>query len=148
VSYENKTLRARILLLTHSKYGFRTKKKRLFIISPIGKEGSETRNFFDKVKRHIIYKAAEGKGYSPYRGDEIREPGKITSQIIRRLRDDDLVIADISTSNPNVFYELAIRHAVQKPVILIGQNTDNIPFDIANQELLNTAWIQTILLHQ
>jgi hypothetical protein len=55
----------------------------------------------------------------------------ITSQVIERLVSDDLVIADLTDWNPNVFYELAIRHAVRKPVIQMIQSGQRIPFDVA-----------------
>lgn len=111
-------------------------KKQLFIISPIRKEGTPEHAKYDKVRRHIIVPAAEEKGYNALRADEIRKPGRITSQIVERLMEDDLVVADISEGNPNVFYELAIRHAIKKPVILIGQSTDNIPFDVRDQRVI------------
>jgi len=111
--------------------------KKLFIISPIKSRGSEEHEFYDKVRRHIITPAAKNKGYVALRADQIRRPGRITAQIITRLIEDDLVIADISTGNPNVFYELAIRHAVKKPVILISSTlTDHIPFDVRDQRII------------
>jgi len=87
-------------------------KKSCFVIAPIGQEESETRNRSDLVLKHIIKPAAEECGYKAVRADEISEPGIITTQVIQRLIDDDLVIADLTERNPNVFYELAIRHAI------------------------------------
>jgi len=110
--------------------------KSLFIISPIGPRNSEIRIHFDKVRKHIIDPVATEKGYVSLRSDDIARPGRITSQIIDHLRNDDLVVADLSRRNPNVYYELAIRHAVQKPVILIGESDLNIPFDLSAQRVI------------
>ena len=110
--------------------------KTIFIISPIGSEKSPDRIYFDKVRRHIIDPVAEEMGYSTIRADEIPRPGTITKQIIDHLLNDDLVIADMTEKNPNVFYELAVRHAVGKPVILLGAIGDTIPFDLAAQRVI------------
>lgn len=111
-------------------------KKILFIISPIGSEGTSDYFHFRKVRKHLIDKVATEKGYVTIRADDISEPGKITSQIINQLRKADLVVADLSNKNPNVFYELAIRDATRKPVILISDQTADIPFDVRPQRLL------------
>lgn len=113
-----------------------TKPKSMFIISPIGPRNSEIRVQFDKVRKHIIDPVATQKGYVTQRSDNIAQPGRITSQIIDHLKNDDLVVADLSRKNPNVYYELAIRHAVKKPVILIGESSLDIPFDLAAQRVI------------
>lgn len=58
--------------------------------------------------------------------------GLITKAIIEQIISSDLVIADLTGSNPNVFYELAIRHSYRKPAIQIIKGTVDIPFDVAN----------------
>jgi hypothetical protein len=105
--------------------------KPCFVIAPIGKEGSDIRKRSDQVLQHIITPAAKECGYEPIRADQISEPGIITSQIIERLMNDELVIADLTGHNPNVFYELAVRHAVRKPVVQMISMGETIPFDIA-----------------
>ena len=64
------------------------------------------------------------------------DPGMITSQIIQKIIDSPLVIADLTESNPNVFYELAIRHAIRKPLVQIIQKGDKIPFDVAGMRTI------------
>jgi len=105
--------------------------RQCFVIAPIGKDGSDVRKRSDQVLKHIIQPAAEECGYKPVRADQISEPGIITSQIIERLMNDPLVIADLTGHNPNVFYELAVRHAVRKPVVQMIASGETIPFDIA-----------------
>lgn len=108
------------------------KKKTCFVISPIGKDGSETRKKMDLAYNHIIRPVVEEAGYEPIRADHIKESGLITRQIVDRLLNSDLVIADLTNENPNVYYELAIRHVADKPVIhMISPIDAYIPFDIS-----------------
>jgi hypothetical protein len=65
------------------------------------------------------------------RADKIAQPGMIDAQIIRYLIDADLVVADLSSLNPNAFYEIGIRHMVQKPIIHMQLEDDKIPFDVS-----------------
>lgn len=102
-----------------------------FVIAPIGKDGSDVRLRSDQVLKHIIAPTARDCGYEPIRADQISEPGLITSQVIQHVVDDALVIADLTGWNPNVFYELAVRHAVKKPIVQIINATESIPFDVA-----------------
>lgn len=66
------------------------------------------------------------------RADEVADPGNITSDILYRLMDSDYVVADVTYPNPNVFYELGIRHACRPGTILIREATGpRVPFDIS-----------------
>jgi|GEM_PF-1477730 len=106
-------------------------KKQCFVISPIGAPDSEIRKRSDQVLKHIIKPAVESCGYEAVRADEIAKPGMITKQILKRVAEAPLIIADLTGGNPNVFYELAIRHALQKPLIQIIEKGEKLPFDIA-----------------
>ncbi|MEM7483260.1 MAG: hypothetical protein AAF481_19000 [Acidobacteriota bacterium] len=110
-----------------------TDTKPCFVIAPIGDSESSIRKRSDQVLKHIIRPAVEECGYSAVRADEIDRPGLITSQVIQRVVSDPLVIADLTDRNPNVFYELAIRHAIRKPLVQIIKKGERIPFDVANQ---------------
>lgn len=105
--------------------------KPCFVIAPIGEPESDTRRRSDQVLKHIIAPAVEACGYKAVRADQIDKPGIITSQVIQRVVGDPLVVADLSETNPNVFYELAIRHAIRKPLVQIIRKGDRIPFDVA-----------------
>jgi hypothetical protein len=108
-----------------------TAKKTCFVIAPIGAKDSDVRKRSDKVLKHI-FKKALAKKYKVIRGDEIDQPGIITSQVLRAIQDSHLVLADLTGHNPNVLYELAIRHAIEKPIIhVIDQKISKITFDIA-----------------
>jgi hypothetical protein len=106
--------------------------KRCFVIAPIGEENSDTRRRSDQVLRHIITPAANSCGYEVIRADGIADPGVITSQVLQHIMNDELVVADLTGHNPNVFYELAVRHAWSKPFVQLIEADEIIPFDIAN----------------
>jgi hypothetical protein len=105
------------------------------VISQIGQENSEERKKADRVYK-FIKRACNECGYKPVRADEIEKPGFINSQIIVELLDAELVIADLTDTNPNVFYELAVRHHSNKPVIHLMESPQKIPFDIANNRAI------------
>jgi hypothetical protein len=107
-----------------------------FVISPIGEEDSETRKRSDTVLKHIICAAVEQVGYDVIRADKISEPGIITTQIIQYIVDSSLVIADLTERNPNVFYELALRHAIRKPLVQLIKKGEPIPFDVAATRII------------
>lgn len=102
-----------------------------FVISPIGDADSETRKRSDQVLKHVVRPAVTTCGYKAVRADEIDKPGMITSQVIQHVVNDPLVVADLTERNPNVFYELAIRHALRKPLVQIIRKGESIPFDVA-----------------
>jgi len=111
-------------------------KSTCFVIAPIGDDESETRKRSDKMLKYVISPVAEEQGYDPIRADQISEPGLITSQVIQHVADDDLVIADLSERNPNVFYELALRHALKKPLVQLMAKGERIPFDVAGMRTI------------
>ena len=108
-----------------------------FVISPIGDAESETRKRSDQVFKHIIIPSVSKHNYKPIRADHISEPGIITTQVIQYIVDAPLVIADLTERNPNVFYELAIRHAIKKPFIQIIKKGEQIPFDVAATRIIH-----------
>ena len=81
------------------------------------------------------------------RADAIDKPGMITRQIIEYILKARLVIADLSFHNPNVFYELALRHATRLPIVQIIRNGDRIPFDVQQMRtvVIDTSDIYTLV---
>ena len=108
-----------------------SEEKTCFVIVPIGEPESDTRKRSDQVLKHILSPAASQCGYTALRADQISEPGIITAQVIQHVVEDPLVIADLTGRNPNVFYEVAIRHAIRKPLVQIIRKGEQIPFDVA-----------------
>jgi hypothetical protein len=75
-------------------------------------------------------------GFTVNRGDERVSQGDIFSQLLRLLVTAKVVVANISGRNPNVFYELGIAHALDKPVILLAHNQTDVPFDIRSKRIV------------
>lgn len=101
-----------------------------FVISPIGDEGTEYRKHADLVLSSLIEPALKSLGLTAVRADKISVPGMITGQVIDHVTRARLVIADLSFGNPNVYYELALRHAVRKPIVQLIRSADKLPFDV------------------
>lgn len=96
------------------------KVKTCFLISPIGDEGSETREFADKVRDFLRYQVLEGEyAHELTRADENITASTITDVMINSIIEDDLVIVIMDYDNPNVFYEMAVRHAAGKVCFVI-----------------------------
>jgi hypothetical protein len=110
--------------------------KRCFVIAPIGSDGTPERIRSDQIFRHIIEPVVSSLGYIANRSDLDEKPGLITDQIIQHLLVDELVVADLTGHNPNVMYELAIRHAIRKPVVQIIAHNESIPFDLKNMRTI------------
>lgn len=102
-----------------------------FVIAPIGEPESETRKVSDQVFKHIVSPVVQEFEFNPVRADHISEPGIITSQVIQYVVQSPLVVADLTGRNPNVFYELAIRHAIKKPLAQLIRKGEQMPFDVA-----------------
>lgn len=105
-------------------------KKKCFIITPIGDEKSITRENADSVI-HAIKLLKETNNLEWIIPHHMSEPGSITKQVIECILNCDLVIANLTELNPNVMYELAVRHASGKPVIVIAEYGTKLPFDIS-----------------
>ncbi|MDH4442385.1 MAG: hypothetical protein QE284_18620 [Rhizobium sp.] len=109
-------------------------RKKCFVVGPIGADDSEDRIHADWLLEMIIQPVFEEhfKDFDVTRADKISDPGRIDAQVISSLLDSELVIADLTTLNPNAFYEIGIRHTVQRPIIHMHLEGERIPFDIAS----------------
>lgn len=114
------------------------KLKTCFIICPIGEPSSKERERSDSLLKHVYTPVLKKYGYKSVRADQIPKTGLITTQIINLVIESPLVIADLTGGNPNVFYELAIRHATGLPYIQIIEKDDPLPFD--------TSGVRTIVI--
>lgn len=103
--------------------------KKCFVIMPFGKrkdvDGTEVD--FDHVHRELIEKAVEGLGVDCERCDEIIDTGSIHKKMFRGIFDADVAVVDITSLNPNVFYELGVRHALHPHVTLVIRKNSNLP---------------------
>ena len=104
-----------------------------FLVCPIGATGSETRKKADLLLEQIISPIVVPKGYEVIRADRVLRTDVITDTIINYLNNAELVIADLSVANPNVYYELGYRTALKKSVVQIAEDGSELPFDISTK---------------
>ena len=104
--------------------------KKSFIIFPIGEEGSELSKYYDSFWNQIIKPVCTEHGYDPVKVDDAYRSNIIALDLLQLLLEADLVIADLSYNNPNVMYELGVRHSTGKPVITLIKRGEIVPFDI------------------
>ncbi len=98
--------------------------KRAFVVMPFSKE-------YNDVYLRGIRDVAEKLGLVAERADEIQHNDSIPDVIRHRIERSDIVIAETSAHNPNVYYEVGLAHGIGRPTVLICKNADTIPFDVA-----------------
>lgn len=104
-----------------------------FVVMPIKEKGSPEFVHFRALYDDVIRPALRTAGYRATRADDVQETGAVTRDVIKRLAEADLVVADLSDLNPNVFYELGIRHALcgSGTIMMLDQaRTQGLPFDV------------------
>lgn len=111
--------------------------KKCFVIMPYGGDDPAKRKHFDGVYQSIIVPGVTRAGYDVKRSDISGEPGNITHDIIRDLADADVVVADLTTGNANVFFELGIRHAFRKSgTVHVVDAAHKLPFDVRQYRVI------------
>src|SRR5919106_1752725 len=99
-----------------------------FVVMPFG---TKEQIDFNRVYSEYIKPALEVAGFEVFRADEEMRAGDIRSDMFQELLLADLVVADLSIDNPNVWYELGVRHALRaRGVIGIKCRRDYMPFDV------------------
>lgn len=103
-----------------------------FYVTPIGTDDSEERTHSDLFLGSILEPALALSDFhmDVIRADQIGKPGMITAQVIEHIVSARVVVADLSFHNPNVFYEVALRHACRRPIVQLIRQADRIPFDL------------------
>lgn len=122
---ENKTV-------TESK----TSDKECFVIMPFSDGDGYEKGHFRRVYEDIIVPAINNSGFVPKRADDVQETNLIHLDILKRLIDAPICVCDLSSRNPNVLFELGIRQAFDKPVVLIQEMGTPKIFDITMLRLL------------
>ncbi|WP_456285851.1 hypothetical protein M1D46_13985 [Microbacterium sp. JZ70] len=109
---------------------------RCFVVGPIGNKfapiGDPAREIYEdalEVFEKVIQPACQAVSIEPVRADQIALTGEINEQVFRHLYEDEVVIADVSGGNPNVMYELGLRHTRPLLTIQLGE-FGQLPFDI------------------
>lgn len=110
---------------------FMEKKKKCFVIMPISDADGYEKGHFGRVYEHLIKPACEQAGFEPIRADDTSKANMIMIDILQKILECDMAICDLSSRNPNVFYELGFRQAFNKKTVLIKDSRTTMPFDIS-----------------
>jgi len=101
-----------------------------FVMQPFG---GPLGSYYATIYEPAIKKA----GLTPIRADaEIFGTGKIIDQIWSGIKVSKILVAELTSRNANVFYELGLAHALMKPVVLISSNEEDVPFDIRHVRVI------------
>lgn len=106
-------------------------RKTCFVIMPISSPESYDDEHFIRVYEDIFQPACEEAEYKPVRADEVKQTNLIQLDILEKLIESDMVLCDLSSTNPNVLFELGLRQAFDKPVTLVQEKGTNKIFDIS-----------------
>ncbi len=104
-------------------------KPKAFVLMPFAPE-------FDAIYEKLIVGALAQAGFEAFRADNIKSQSNIMRDIIGAIASSDLVLADLTSSNPNVYYELGIAHGLQRPVVLLTQEISELPFDLKSYRVI------------
>ena len=123
----------------------RDRQQTCYVVMPFGNKPSgpaQRLHDFDKIYRVVIKRAVEQAGMRCIRADETTGSRLIHTDMFRDLRDQPLVIADLSLQNPNVLYELGIRHVMSKSgtVLMCENGSRPLPFDIGLSRVVFYAY--------
>ncbi len=103
--------------------------RRAFVLMPFETE-------FNQIYSQLIKPALEDEGFEVLRADSTLDQQNILRTIVHNIDIADLVIAELTTSNPNVFYELGIAHGLKKSVVLLSQELGEVPFDLRSYKIV------------
>jgi len=105
--------------------------RKCFIVMPFGDEDLEV--VYEDFVRPVV---EEDCGLTCERGDDVFGSSVIMDDIRGSIDAADIIVADLTGKNANVFYEVGICHTVEKPVLLMAQSIDDVPFDLRHRRVL------------
>ena len=101
-----------------------------FVIMPISDVAGYEAGHFGRVYEHLLRPAIVEAGFLPVRADDEVKTDYIAVEIVKRIIESEMVLCDFSSRNPNVMYELGLRHAYNKKVVLVRDSKTDRIFDI------------------
>lgn len=109
-----------------------------FVMMPFGQ-------WMDAYYREIYVPAIREAGLEPVRADELFSTGSVIEQIWEQISRAKVLLADLTGKNANVFYELGLAHAANKPVVFTTGTLEDVPFDlrhlrVAVYDIRDPAW--------
>ena len=104
-------------------------KPRAFVLMPFAEE-------FDDIYGYLIHEPLSEAGYDVMRADDILNQRNILEDIIQSIINSELIVADLSKANPNVYYELGLAHAYEKNFLLLAQDIKEVPFDLQSYRII------------
>lgn len=123
-------------------------KKRCFVVMGYGVRpdlSSGKKINLDRVYKEIIKPVIKGCGYECVRGDEVLDSGLIDESMYYGILESDLVVADISTLNPNAIYELGVRHGVRRfRTIIMMESSDKFFFDLNHNRTITYVYYRSV----
>jgi len=103
-------------------------KNDVFVIMPFSGTECCSEEKWNEIYEHIFIPAIENSGYKCERA--LPSTGSLIESIIYKLKESSIVLADITDKNPNVFYELGVRHSLSNRTIIVAQDPKYIPSDL------------------
>jgi hypothetical protein len=103
-------------------------KRDAYVIMPFSSTVTLSADEWTETYEHVFAPAVIGAGYTCARAKP--ETGSLIGAIVRQLHTATVVLADVTDRNPNVFYELGVRHALSKRTIVVAQTPDALPSDL------------------
>ena len=115
-----------------------------FVVMPFGRDSAEQK-WFKGWYEVVLSPAIHAAGYVPVLSAGEEQPGAINDEIRAHLAYDPMVLVDLGgyeqddDPNPNVMYELGIRHALGLPLVIMAWEGQRLPFDVSNQRVIMHA---------
>lgn len=100
-----------------------------FVMMPFG-------SWFDRYYKEIYVPAINDAGFEAIRADELFSSGSVVEQIWEQIAKADVLLADLTDRNANVFYELGLAHATSKPVVFAAAKVEDVPFDLRHLRVI------------
>lgn len=113
--------------ITIRRFKINSQHPKAFVVMQFGGE-------YDEIYHDVVKEVAED--YDIVRADEVRGPGLIIADIVQAIATAQLVIADITPPNPNVYFEVGYALALNKPIIFLAKRGTSLPFDVAGFRVL------------